>query len=222
MSKVIENTKKQRCCSNCGNPGHTKKKCTSEIKQKETKPKNKGTGAGGANTTLNGNIFEDKTNLSTEYASVNPDDPDEIVFKSDLTERHFIRKDKKKFYKYMKSINETGIDIEYISPGCCEPDEVYIDNENKICYIIEKKNQSGGGSVDEKLQTGEFKKYHFKQIIPNYTIHYIYCLSDWFKKTKYQCNLQYLEYKNIPYFWGDDANYKETIIQFICEQVNNF
>jgi len=43
---------------------------------------------------------------------------------------------------------------------------------------------------------------------------YIYCLSDWFKKNC-KAELEYLEYKNIPVFWGNSNIYKTNIIKYI-------
>jgi hypothetical protein len=114
----------------------------------------------------------------------------------------------------MKNINEKNILIEP-SAGCKQPDEVYIDSNTKTIFIIEKKFQQTNGSVDEKIQTGVFKKFHFSQLFPNYEIHYIYCLSDWFKQNDYTSILNYLMKNNIPIFWGNDINYKSSIIQYI-------
>ena len=51
-------------------------------------------------------------------------------------------------------------------------------------------------------------------MFPSYNIVYIYCLSDWFKENC-KTELEYLEYLNIPLFWGNDSNYKDNIINFI-------
>lgn len=98
--------------------------------------------------------------------------------------------------------------------GCKNPDECYIDEENKRIFILEKKFQQVNGSVCEKIQTVHFKKYHYGKTFPDYKIIYIYCLSKWFE---YNCiaELQYLNKINIPVFIGDDINYKNKIINFI-------
>ena len=202
MSEVITKTRKPRCCSKCGKPGHTKNKCTAE-----TRP----------TTEPLVNVFEENTDLSTEYTCVNPDDPDEVVFTRDTNKRHYLRKDKQKFYEYMRSIGEVYLEPEDIAPCCSEPDEVYIDTDNKICYIIEKNNQSKPGVNKEKILAAGFKRYHYRHIIPNYTVHNVYCLSDWFKHRRQQSNIEYLEYKRIAYFWGEDIDYKELIVRFMCE-----
>ena len=50
-------------------------------------------------------------------------------------------------------------------------------------YIIECKFQQVAGSVDEKLQTCDFKKKQYKKIFSrlNIDVEYVYLSSDWFK-----------------------------------------
>jgi hypothetical protein len=114
----------------------------------------------------------------------------------------------------MKKIGEKNTELQPAA-GCKEPDEAYIDTAQKVIYIIEKKFQQTSGSVDEKIQTGHFKKIHYEELFPNYTINYIYCLSDWFKKDDYKSTLNYLKKIGIPIFWGSSETFKEDMIEFI-------
>ena len=98
--------------------------------------------------------------------------------------------------------------------GCKKPDECYIDDELKNIFIIEKKFQRGKGSVCEKIQTPDFKLWQYSRTFPHYTIVYIYCLSDWFKENC-RAELEYFDFKNIPYFWGNSETYKCDIINFM-------
>jgi hypothetical protein len=179
---------------------------------------NRGTGAGGANTNVNGLSYEEKTDLSCLYT--------ECVQKKDETLRtikfagfdgEFINVNKSALHKYMTKIGEKNIDLQPAA-GCIYPDEAYLDTTRKTLYIIEKKFQKGKGSVDEKLQTGPFKKTHYGKLFPNYTVHYIYCLADWFKRDEYASVLEYLEENDIPVFWGSDPECKKNIVDFICFQ----
>lgn len=79
-----------------------------------------------------------------------------------------------------------------IGHGCKEPDECYIHEESKNIFIIEKKRQSCPGSVCEKIQTGPFKFWQFKKLLPEYNIHYIYVLSKWFENNC-KNELEYLD-----------------------------
>jgi hypothetical protein len=184
------------------------------------KIKNKGTGAGGANTNLNGLSYEEKTNLENHYKIIQVIycDKKNIVKKIKFIgyeEYTLINANKVLLYKYMIKNGEKNNKLKQAS-GCKEPDEAYIDENRKIIYIIEKKFQQTSGSVDEKIQTGPFKKLHYGEQFPNYIVHYIYCLSDWFKQDEYNCVLEYLTKNNIQIFWGNDENYKNDIIKFMC------
>jgi hypothetical protein len=177
---------------------------------------NKGTGAGGANTNRNGLSYENITSLEEHMVIVKEDKKYKTkTVKFHQSEKEFVNANKKSFQKFMESINEY---IEIFKPvsGCKQPDEVYIDEAGKKIFIIEKKFQQGSGSVDEKIQTGQFKLYYFSKNIPNYRIYYIYCLSDWFKKEEYKCVLEYLTDNGVYIFWGSDENYKTAMIDFMC------
>ena len=98
--------------------------------------------------------------------------------------------------------------------GCKCPDECYIHEKSKTIIIIEKKFQQTNGSVCEKIQTSDFKIWQYKRTFPDYNINYVYCLSNWFKKNCVS-ELQYLELRNVPVFWGDDIDYKTKMVDFI-------
>lgn len=177
---------------------------------------NKGTGAGGANTNKNGLSYEEKTNLETLYSECveNKKNKSKII-KFIGYENELINANKSMLHKYMENLGEKNTTLQSAA-GCKEPDEAYIDLAKKYVFIIEKKFQQTPGSVDEKIQTAAFKKYHYSNLFPNFKIHYIYCLSDWFKRDEYKSVLEYLSNINIPVFWGNDEEYKKNIINFMC------
>jgi hypothetical protein len=184
-------------------------------KNKETylEQKNRGTGAGGKNTNKNGLSFERKTDLrNSEYYTITKRNKnrEELILSLDDFEVNFIR------LKGTGFIKEFNLKQEDLAHGCKRPDEVYYNECSKTIFIIEKKNQNCGGSVCEKIQTGQFKKDFFQTILEGYNVHYIYCLSDWFKDNCIP-ELRYLEKHNIPVFWGDDDNYTWDIINYILE-----
>lgn len=185
------------------------------IKIKIVKPKiiNKGTGAGGANTNINGLQFEEVVDLKDRYESIQTSRNgigSEVNFKGHL--RTFIEVSKSALHKYMEKIGEKNMTLKPAA-GCKLPDEAYIDLEKKNIFIIEKKFQQTSGSADEKLQTGLFKQLHYKELFPNFKIYYMYCLSDWFKRE--ESALNYLKDCGIPVFWGSSETCKEKIIEFI-------
>jgi len=170
---------------------------------------NKGTGAGGSNTNKNGLPYEEFTDLKSNTIHI----MDNVIeFKG--YSRKFKKANKSNLHKYMKKINQMNIEL-IPAQGCKQPDEAYIDETDKTIFIIEKKFQQTSGSVDEKIQTGPFKKYHYEELFPKFKIYYIYCLSDWFKQEEYKSVLNYLKINGIPIFWGSSETYKEDIIEFI-------
>jgi len=171
---------------------------------------NKGTGAGGANTNKNGLPYEELTDLKTEYTVILTNPHDTIIqFKNN--EKQFTTTKQSHLFKSMVNKFDTSIKKAH---GCKNPDECFIDETKKIIFILEKKFQQVGGSVCEKIQTPDFKLWQYNRTFPNYKIVYIYCLSEWFKKNC-PAELEYLNYKNIPVFWGNDIDYKQKIINYI-------
>jgi len=176
---------------------------------------NKGAGAGGANTNKNGLSYEDLTDLKLFYEESIPDKKEKFAKVRFVGyEHYFINANKSALHKWMEKNGEKNPDLQPAA-GCKEPDEAYIDTEKEIAFIIEKKFQQTGGSVDEKIQTGPFKKEHYQELFPKYKIHYLYCLSDWFKRDEYKSVLNYLKKNQIPVFWGSSETYKQEMIAFM-------
>ena len=67
---------------------------------------------------------------------------------------------------------------------------------------------------------GIFKKIHYTRLFQNYKIYYIYCLSDWYKKKEYVSTLDLLKEFDIKIFWGNDLDYKNKMMHFICQLEN--
>lgn len=180
------------------------------VVDKFTTIKNKGTGAGGSNTNKNGLPYEKMTDLSDRYSILNKNkNYNEIqFFDSELV---FTSTQQSKLFKCMDTKINKDITKAH---GCKNPDECYIHEETKTIFIIEKKFQQVGGSVCEKIQTPDFKVWQYNRTFPEYRIVYVYCLSDWFKENC-KAELEYLDYKKIPVFWGNSKNYKDDIIQFL-------
>ena len=170
---------------------------------------NRGTGAGGANTNGNGLSYEALTCLDDCINLIEKNKNYEKISFHNNKNKILISTKQSKFIKCMDNHRNKSISIAH---GCKNPDECYI-YENKI-FIIEKKFQQTSGSVCEKIQTGVFKRHHYSELYPDFTIIYIYCLSDWFKENCLS-ELAYLRNNNIPVFWGSSLTYKQDIIQFI-------
>ena len=89
-----------------------------------------------------------------------------------------------------------------ISKQILPDDSVYVIKDKKI-FIIEKKFQQRTGSVDEKLQTCDFKKKQYEKIFKllDIKVEYIYILNDWFKKPQYKDSLDYIKNVGCDYFF---------------------
>jgi hypothetical protein len=187
-----------------------KKPVLDEKTTKNTPIKNKGTGAGGSKTTKNGLSYEELTSLNEKITIVKEFKPYNLI-KFIGNEKVFIKPKKTSLFKCMKDYMNKNIAKAH---GCKNPDECYIHEQYKNIFIIEKKFQQCSGSVCEKIQTPDFKIWQYSRTFPEHNIIYIYILSDWFK-TNCKAEIEYLGYKNIPYFWGSDITYKDDIINLI-------
>ena len=192
----------------------TKKKkklvLVSPTANKEPNIKNRGTGAGGSKTNKNGLSYEEATSLDDRITIVEKNRFSNIIRFAD-SKKLYTKTKQADLFKDMK--DEINTDIEK-GHGCKNPDECYIDKDLKNLFIIEKKFQQCPGSVCEKIQTPDFKLWQYSRTFPDYAIIYVFCLSDWFKKNCI-AELEYLDFKNIPYFWGSSETYKDDIITFI-------
>jgi len=161
-------------------------------------------GVGGANTQT-GIVFEKKTDLLTYldqkvsgYSVKKVKIGYEIYFNNKLVARSF---KKHELYKFLKS---QEIDWKrHLSARLLPDDAIYVIQNNTL-FIIEIKYQEVAGSVDEKLQTCDFKKKQYKKLFSelNYDVEYIYILNDWFKDHKYKDVLDYIISVGCSYYFN--------------------
>jgi hypothetical protein len=85
------------------------------------------------------------------------------------------------------------------------PDEAFVNELEKILYVIEKKFQHRAGSVDEKLQTCDFKLKQYKKLakVNGFDVKYIYLLSDWFKQDQYIDVLDYIKSVGCYFYFNE-------------------
>lgn len=161
---------------------------------------------GGAKTNFVGLQFENNNSikkdleLAIKMATIKGVDldPEDFVYKDGKRIGYFTQK--KQLYKKFL----IGIDPYKVLSATFEPDEAFINEEQKIVYIIEKKFQHQYGTADEKLQTCHFKLRQYTKIISlkNFKVRYIYFLSDWFKKDKYKDVLNYINEIGCEYYFN--------------------
>jgi hypothetical protein len=104
-------------------------------------------------------------------------------------------------YKYLKS---EGVDYKKIVSRILLPDEALYVIVNNTLFVIEMKYQEGAGSVDEKLQTCDFKKKQYKKLMAtlNIEVEYMYILNDWFKNPTYKDTLDYVISVGCQYYFN--------------------
>lgn len=147
-------------------------------------------GTGGANTQT-GTMFELRTDLKTALKKAG----------YDLSKFQFCSKaNTEEFKRFML---KNGFDLTATFGQFFKPDEAVIYNQH--LYIIEKKTQGGGGSVDEKIATGPYKKLVYDICAEALGLNgatYIFLLDRWFDQPKFTVHkIPYNIQHGIPVFF---------------------
>jgi DNA adenine methylase len=168
------------------------------------------TESGGSRTNENGLAFENTIRFDS-YIS-----PIDIVYRDDgkILYEEYILNNKILKLTYKSSL-AMYLGSKIGAEKILQPDEAFIDEGNMILYILEKKFQCRVGSVDEKIQTGLFKKEFYGELYPEYEIRCAYVLCDWFKKEKYRPEMRFLEKYGVKVMWGDDENYFSELTSWL-------
>ena len=155
-------------------------------------------GKGGGNT-ITGIKFEGKTDLATFLNNTKGYSvEDGIVYYNKKKVARVFKKHG--FYKFLE---ENDVDWKtIISKQLLPDDSIYVIINNTL-FIIECKYQQVAGSVDEKLQTCDFKRKQYKKLVAplNIDVEYIYLLSDWFRNEKYKDVLNYIIDMGCDYYF---------------------
>lgn len=202
----------------------TKTSISEEVKV-VVKNTNRGTGAGGANTNVNGKTFEQKTENHSR------------LLKTGFVHKTIPGSKGKYGYYLVKEISPTE-SITYLTQGglkayfahffkkemCRSPDEAYLfkNGEAYTLKILEKKNQNTAGSVDTKLLAGRGFIDEYEYLLgESFTIRYAFCISAFLKKdyiadTIKSKALRHINQKyGIEVLFGDDPDYYETLDAWI-------
>lgn len=120
-----------------------------------------------------------------------------ISFKGKEVARSYKKHD---LYRFL---DKKGIDYSKIISKKLLPDEALYVIVNNTLFIIEIKFQETAGSVDEKLQTCDFKRKQYAKLMAplNIEVEYIYLLSDWFRKPEYKDVLDYVISVGCQYYF---------------------
>ncbi len=157
---------------------------------------------GGAKTNKNGLAFERQTDLLTalkeiDYLEVSDldvfFDGKKVAF---VTEQH-------KFYKLF--LNTLGVDWKQRVSKKLLPDAFLLNYVTSEVFIIEKKFQERTGSVDEKLQTCDFKLKQYGKLLEGteYKPYFIFLLNDWYKRPEYADVKTYIRSVGCDYYFNE-------------------
>lgn len=159
-------------------------------------------GIGGGNTKTGLN-FEKTTDLIVVFSTIpGYSVKDEkvgkgIYYKGVLVANCYRKHD---LYRYLES---RSVDWTKILSRRLLPDDALYVIANNTLFIIEIKFQQVEGSVDEKLQTCDFKKKQYQKLMAvlNVDVNYIYILDNWFRNEKYKDVLDYIVSVGCQYYF---------------------
>jgi len=159
-------------------------------------------GGTGGGKTITGLRFESRITLEKAISAL----PGYTV-KND--EVHFKNRKIAEFYpkhKLYKNLLEAHkINYKKVISKKLLPDDAILIIKDKTLFIIEIKFQEVAGSVDEKLQTCDFKNKQYKKLLTPLKINvkYVYVLNDWFAKPEYKDVLAYIKSVGCYYFFNE-------------------
>lgn len=159
-------------------------------------------GRAGGGRTVTGLHFEERVSLEKVFSAL----PGYTVSQNAL----FYKGDKvAEFYPkhklYKRLLDPNGIDYKTIISKKLLPDDAVFILKDKTLFIIEIKFQGVTGSVDEKLQTCDFKNKQYKKLLSplGISVKYAYVLCDWFQDARYKDVLDYIESVGCYYFFNE-------------------
>ena len=169
-------------------------------------------GVGGANTNKTGLAFERKVSIVDIFSNIKgyiieqaPDISGKSVgallkYNEKVVARIF---EKHNFYYFLEL--EHNIKCEDFLSKKLLPDTALLVIIRDTLFIIEVKYQEVSGSVDEKLQTCDFKRKQYQKLVKSlkYKVEFVYVLNDWFQKSEYKDVLEYIESMNCHYLFNE-------------------
>lgn len=157
-------------------------------------------GTGGRTPLKHGLRFEKRTDFATVISKISGYSVvgDTVKFRGKDVARLY-----KKNRLYSNLLAPMGVDSSKLISKKLLPDDAVLVLINKTLFIVETKFQTVAGSVDEKLQTCDFKlKQYTKLLKPlGLKVKYVYVLNDWFKKKEYGDVLAYIKSVGCYYFF---------------------
>lgn len=156
-------------------------------------------GKDGANTRT-GLIYEDKVDLATFIAKQKKYTVKDcnVLYLGECV-AHIFKK-----YAFNTFLETRGIDWrQHLSKQLLPDNAIYVIVNNTM-LILEVNMQHTVGSVDEKVQTYDYKKKQYKKLLfqLNMEVEYIYILDEWFRQPKYKDVLDYVISVGCQYYFN--------------------
>lgn len=155
-------------------------------------------GVGGGNTITGINFEREKDILTLLRSTTGYTVEGSVIY----YEGNEVARSMKKNALYVYLASE-GIDYRAILSKKLLPDEAIYVIVNNTLFVVEVKFQQVNGSVDEKLQTCDFKRKQYAKLMAplNIEVEYIYILSDWFRQPAYKDVLDYIISVGCQYYF---------------------
>lgn len=162
-------------------------------------------GKGGSNTKT-GLVFEERVDLLTLFREIKGYSILETKNKSGyriLYNKSEVARCFKK-HEFYRLLAEFNIEWSKILSKKLLPDNGLFVIVRDTLFIIEIKFQQVAGSVDEKLQTCDFKRKQYSKLVKtlDWKVEYVYVLNDWFKSESYKDTLDYISSMNCHYLFN--------------------
>lgn len=159
-------------------------------------------GKGGRTPLRHGLHFEKRTDFATVISRL-PGycvEGDTVLFNGKDVARLY-----KKNKLYSKLLEPLGVEFDKLISKKLLPDDAVLVLINKTLFLVEIKFQTVAGSVDEKLQTCDFKLRQYRKLAgpTGLEVKYVYVLNDWFKKKEYADVLAYVKSVGCDYFFNE-------------------
>jgi hypothetical protein len=157
-------------------------------------------GKGGANTNASGLPFEMKTDLKKLLEASGYEVKKDQVFLNGKVIGELASQNR--IYAFLDK-KDTIVPPPRV--GRLRPDEALYISESDTLFIVEKKNQTVGGSTDEKIQTAVYKMYYYNMLLEGTGIKlkFMYLLNDWFRDEKYELVIDWLDKNGVAVYFEE-------------------
>ena len=157
-------------------------------------------GGVGGGSTKTGLVFEAKTDLATAIGRMpGYHVTGNVAYEGPVAVGRLYQK----YALYSGLLRPKGVDARKVISKLLLPDDALLSLKTNELHIMEKKFQAVAGSVDEKLQTCDFKLRQYRKLVKpiGIMVTYTYVLNAWFLQEAYRDVLAYIEDVGARYYF---------------------